>query len=537
MGDSWQIWLSDAVLMARVAGVAACLLLAALIWLWMSRRSLARLHDDNRRLGQDLGARADELARNHAALSDLQARHRDETEAARAHALRAGQAETRLEDRNNRLTELTGERDGLNDALYAARQSLARLETELAETRLAAAKDRERATHDLTQMRELREEMTRQFRLMADETLRVQGADMQKTHGEQLNALLNPFREQVQHFQRELRDRNRILDEEGARLREQIANIGHEAHALTRALKGDKQRQGAWGEMILERILEESGLERGIHYDTQSSWTDDDGRLWRPDVIVRMPQKKLLVVDSKVSLNDYEQAVNAGDDATRAVALKRHVEAIRAHITGLSAKGYDQLDDGAVDYVLMFIPIEGAFSEALRSDPGLASFAMDRRVGLTTPTTLMLTLRTVEHIWMVERRESNALEIARRAGQLYDKVAGFVDALENVGAHLGRASDAHRTAIDRLTRGNGNVIRQIEMLRELGARATKRISLDHDRGADEADAAGLPGPETETDDGAPQALTSQDDMAAGEGQPGTDGAQDDTGGGRRDQRA
>ncbi len=194
-----------------------------------------------------------------------------------------------------------------------------------------------------------------------------------------------------------------------------------------------------------------------------------------------MPQKKLLVVDSKVSLVAYEQEEKAEDDAARTAALKRHVESIRAHINGLSAKGYDQLDDGAVDYVLMFIPIEGAFSEAPRVDPCLASFAMDRRVGLTTPTTLMLTLRTVEHIWMVERRESNALEIARRAGQLYDKVSGFVDALDGVGTALGKATDAHRMAVDRLSRGNGNVIRQVEMLRELGARTTKRLAMDHDR--------------------------------------------------------
>ena len=412
-----------------------------------------------------------------------------ETLTGRDSALKLGQVETRLEDRAARLAELAEERDGLNDALYAARQAAARLETDLAQTRLAAEKDRERAEHDMAQLRELREEMTGHFRLMANETLRVQGADMQKTHGEQLNALLNPFREQVLHFQRELRDRNRILDEEGARLREQIANIGHEASALTRALKGDKQKQGAWGEMILERILEESGLERGLHYDIQSSWMDEDGRTWRPDVIVRMPQKKLLVVDSKVSLNAYEATVNAETEADRAAALKRHVEAVRAHITALSAKGYDQLDDGAVDYVLMFIPIEGAFSEALRVDPGLASFAMDRRVGLTTPTTLMLTLRTVEHIWTVERRESNALEIAKRAGQLYDKVAGFVDSLDEVGVALTKASNAHRTAVDRLSRGQGNVIRQVEMLRELGARTTKKLALDHDK----ADA--LPAPE------------------------------------------
>ena len=481
MGALPQTWLADPLIAGRIVAGLAALALIFILLFWRARRDLATDRAALERAGRELAQQGDLATRQERSLSEVQTRLDGALETARTEALRAGQAETRLEDRAARLTELSEERDGLNDALYAARQAMARLETDLAQARLAAEKDRERAEHDLAQIRELREEMTGQFRLMANETLRVQGADMQKTHGEQLNALLNPFREQVLHFQRELRDRNRILDEEGARLRDQIANIGQEANALTRALKGDKQKQGAWGEMILERILEESGLERGIHYDIQSSWTDEDGRTWRPDVVVRMPQKKLLVVDSKVSLIAYEQAVNAEDDATRTAALKRHVDAIRAHVTGLSAKGYDQLDEGAVDYVLMFIPIEGAFSEALRVDPSLASFAMDRRVGLTTPTTLMLTLRTVEHIWMVERRESNALEIARRAGQLYDKVAGFVDALDGVGAALGKATDAHRMAVDRLSRGNGNVIRQVEMLRELGARTTKRLAMDHDK--------------------------------------------------------
>ena len=485
MGGGFQAqlvaWLGDAAVMGRVLALLGAVLLVLVLLQWRSRRELAQARDGALQLSRDLAQRGDDLARQADQLADLTQRLDRETQAGRDSALRLGQVETRLEDRIARLSELSEERDGLNDALYAARQATGRLETDLAQARLGAEKDRERAAHDLAQLRELREEMTRQFRVMASETLRVQGADMQKTQGEQLNALLTPFREQVQFFQTELRDRNRILDEEGARLREQIANIGHEASALTRALKGDKQKQGAWGEMILERILEESGLERGLHYNIQSSWTDEEGRVWRPDVIVRMPQKKLLVVDSKVSLNAYEAAVNAETETDRAAALKRHVEALRAHVTALSAKGYDQLDDGAVDYVLMFIPIEGAFSEALRVDPGLASFAMDRRVGLTTPTTLMLTLRTVEHIWTVERRESNALEIARRAGQLYDKVAGFVESLDEVGAALAKAGNAHRTAVDRLSRGPGNVIRQVEMLRELGARATKKLAIDHDK--------------------------------------------------------
>ena len=330
--------------------------------------------------------------------------------------------------------------------------------------------------------------MTGQFKLLAAETLRVQQNDIQKAQGEQLTALLNPFREQVHRFQTELQSRNKVLDEEGARLREQIAflhkrseDISREAVNLTRALKGDKQRQGAWGEMVLERILEGSGLESGTHYDIQASWRDEDGKLWRPDVVVKMPRQKIMVIDSKVSLNDYEVSVNAEDPAEVQSALRRHVAAIRAHIVTLGDKGYHRMDDSSVDYVLMFIPIEGAFSDALRADPSLAGFALERGVGLTTPTTLMLTLRTVEHIWSVERRESNAMEIASRAGALYDKVAGFVDSMEAVGRALDQASRAHGQAVDRLSRGPGNVIRQVEMLRDLGARAQKQIAMDHDR--------------------------------------------------------
>lgn len=430
--------------------------------------------------------------------TDLQSRLTRLDEQARSQDLRIGQQEIRHEHQAARLAELIEERDGLTDALHQSRQEIARAERALAELRLGAQKDREAAEREIATLRELREEMSGQFKLMAAETLRLQGADMQKVQSEQLSALLTPFRDQVHRFQTELQARNKVLDEEGARLREQITflhqrseDISREAVNLTRALKGEKQRQGAWGEMVLERILETSGLEAGTHYETQASWRDEEGKLWRPDVVVKMPRDKIMVVDSKVSLNDYELYVNAEDAAERDAALRRHVAAMRNHITTLSDKGYHRMDDNSVDYVMMFIPIEGAFSEALRADPGLAGFALERGVGLTTPTTLMLTLRTVEHIWAVERRESNAMEIARRAGALYDKVAGFVDSMEAVGRALDQASRSHGQAMDRLTRGSGNVIRQVEMLRELGARTQKKIGLDHDGGA----LPGIEGPE------------------------------------------
>ncbi len=453
--DDAGAWLSD----MTVIGPALAVVLALLLW-WRGQVALSRMR-----------------VRATLAEDRLHEANLDRT-----------RAQTRAEAQDARLADLTEERDGLTDALHHARRQAAQLETSLAETRLRAEKDAEASAREVATLRELRAEMTQQFKLLSAETLRAQQDDLQRLQNDQLAALLTPFRDQVGRFQTELQARNKVLDEELARLREQILSlhnrseqISREAVNLTRALKGDKQQQGAWGEMVLERILEDSGLMAGTHYDLQSSWRDDDGKLWRPDVVVKMPRGKVMVIDSKVSLNDYEASVTLDDPAASAAALRRHVAAIRTHIATLSGKGYQRMDDNSVDYVLMFIPIEGAFSDALRADPALAAFAMERRVGLTTPTTLMLTLRTVDHIWAVERRESNALEIARRAGQLYDKVAGFVEAMDGVGRALDQANRAHGQAMDRLTRGSGNVIRQVEMLRSLGARASKQIDLDHDR--------------------------------------------------------
>ncbi|WP_347268859.1 DNA recombination protein RmuC [Paracoccus sp. (in: a-proteobacteria)] len=470
MTEFVQAWLADAKNL-RLALIAALLIaLLALVALWRQRRQTT-----------DALADADWRRR------ELQQRLEAEGARLQAETLTASRHESRAEALALRRQELVEERDGLSDALHRERQAVSRLERELAETRLGAQKDREAAERDITTLRALREEMTGQFRLMAHETLKSQGAEMQKTHGEQISALLTPFRDQVHRFQTELQARNKATDEERARLKEQIEylhkrseDISREAVALTRALKGDSQKRGAWGEMILERILEDSGLIAGTHYEVQGSRRDADGKLWRPDVIVKMPQKKLLVIDSKVSLNAYEEAVNAEDPPAREAALRRHVASMRTHVAQLAGKGYQALDEGSVDYVLMFIPVEGAFSEALRVDPDLARHAMEHRVGLATPTTLMLTLRTVDHIWTVERRESNAMAIAGRAGQLYDKLHGFVAAIEDVGTALDRAQKSHATAMDRLSRGSGNVIRQAEMLRELGARAQKRLALDHD---------------------------------------------------------
>jgi DNA recombination protein RmuC len=232
--------------------------------------------------------------------------------------------------------------------------------------------------------------------------------------------------------------------------------------------------------MILETILERSGLREGQEYEKQAHRTDSDGGRLRPDVVVRIPGDKTLVIDSKVSLSAYSEAVNSDDPGAVSLARRRHVLAIRNHILGLSAKAYQLAEGSTVDYVIMFVPIEGALSEALREDGGLTEYALDRHITIATPTTLMMALRTVAHVWAVERRNSNAELIAKRAGLLFDKVAGFVSNMEKVGKGLGTAQTAYEGAMGQLQRGPGNVLSQIGMLKSLGAKTTKEVGLDYD---------------------------------------------------------
>ena len=263
-------------------------------------------------------------------------------------------------------------------------------------------------------------------------------------------------------------------------LSQRSESISQEAVALTRALKSDQQKQGAWGEMILESILERSGLREGIEYETQAHRTGGEGERLRPDVVVNIPGGKTLVIDSKVSLVAYSDAVNAETEEQALTARKRHISSLRGHIKGLSAKDYQNAENSSVDYVILFVPIEGALSEALREDGTLTEYALEQNITIATPTTLMMALKTVANVWNVERRNQNAEVIAERAGRLYDKVVGFVDNMENVGKRLEQAQDAYQGAFSQLSRGRGNVLSQVETLKSLGAKTTKAIGVDFD---------------------------------------------------------
>lgn len=459
--------------------------LGLLIILWILSATRASRH-----MREEQAARAQAEARAGEEIARLTARLAAGEEDRREAHVRAERLEETVAGLRDQIGALRQERGALQAALDSARSQAEGLRGELRVRETAAEKDRAAAEREIAQLRELREEMGQRFRELADESLRRQGEDAAKVQQERLAALLTPLKEHVGRFEEELRAVHRAADQERARLGEHIAmlhrrseEISQEAVALTRALKGDKQRQGAWGEMILERILEDSGLERGTHYLTQDSRLDAEGRRQRPDVVVRMPGGRQIIVDSKVSLVAYEAAVNAETPEERDRQLRAHLQALNAHVTGLSRKDYAATEAGAADYVLMFVPVEGALSEALRLQGDLTSQALARGVGIVSPMTLMVTLRMVENLWTVDRRERNAEEIAARAGALYDKLAGFVEAMNGVSLHLARAVGAHEEAMGRLSRGHGNLLGQADKLKKLGARTAKQIAHDFDEEA------------------------------------------------------
>lgn len=407
--------------------------------------------------------------------------------AARDGAL-AGERKAEIDRLNGDLSKLRARLDEEARKQQQMTGTIARLETAMADTHKAHEEK-------LAMLTGMRQDMESKFRELAQEALKTQGEAFAKSNIEKLDATLKPltkdvgsFREKLENIHREATKDRQDLETEIKNLSEQSAKISQEATDLTRALKGDRQKQGAWGEVILETILERSGLREGEEYEAQARRTNAEGNRMQPDVVVNMPGQKTLVIDSKVSLLAYTDAVNAETDAAFEAARKRHVASLRAHIDGLAGKGYQRAEGFTVDYVILFVPIEGAFAEAWHEDSGLTEYAVGKNIMIATPTTLMMALLTIKSVWDGERRSKNAEEIARRAGLLYDKVAGFVKNMKDVGEHLGKAQEAHQKAFGQLSRGRGNVLGQVETLKTLGAKTTQTtLGADFDdEGPEEA---------------------------------------------------
>ncbi len=320
-----------------------------------------------------------------------------------------------------------------------------------------------------------------QFENLAGKIFDDRSKQFTEHHKTSLDHIVTPLREQLGEFKQRIEtvydneNKDRIsLREEIVSLRRDTAQMNQEALNLTRALKGDKKAQGNWGEMILEKVLEKSGLRKGIEYETQGAFRDEDNRLFKPDVIVRLPENKDVVIDSKVSLLAYERYCSSEDDQERVLSLKQHTDAVREHIKGLSNKSYSDLKGlRSLDFVLLFMPIESAFIAAFQADERLFTDAFEHKIIVVTPTTLLATLRTIENIWRYERQNENARAIADKAGLVYDKIRGFVDDLDKLGKQLSTVNSTYDSVMNKLTQGNGNLIRQASSFVELGVKIKK----------------------------------------------------------------
>ena len=329
-------------------------------------------------------------------------------------------------------------------------------------------------------LRESNERMKVEFESLATKVLNAQGAQQRQS----LDVMLNPFREQIGDFRKRVEEVYRSDTKERASLLKEMQNlqsasnrINEEAENLTKALKGDNKIQGNWGELVLERILEDSGLRRDHEYFVQPSSRDEQGRVKRPDIVIRLPEGKDVVVDSKVTLVAYEQALSTEDEQARQVYLKQHVDAVRGQVKKLAEQDYDQLPDlRSLDFVLLFIPIESAFTLAMELDSKLFVDAFNKRIMLVSPTTLMMALRIIDNLWQVEKQNRNAQDIAQRAGALYDKLQGVVEEVDKLGKQIGTVQGTYDTLYGRLAGGRGNLVGQAEKLRELGAPVKKVIA-------------------------------------------------------------
>lgn len=391
-------------------------------------------------------------------------------------AARTQLVETALEDANAKLERLRSELGAAEREHADTRETLARSAEALAQTKRQEAEK-------IALLTDAQERLSERFKVLAEEVLGRHGQTFKAQNKEQLDGLLTPLKEQLSQFQQGLQATHLETAKARASLAEQIRalvsnnqTMTAETRNLTRALKGGAQAQGAWGEMVLSTILERSGLREGEEYVTQQSHSTEDGARLRPDVVVNLPDRKRLVIDSKVSLTAFTDFVNEAETEAKAAHLSRHLASMRAHIKELSAKRYQQLDAAGLDYVLMFVPIEGALVAALQTDPGLTGHAAELNVALCTPTTLMIALRTVANVWNVERRNQNAEAIADRAGKLYDKFVGFVDDLQAVGSQIDRTRTAYDGAMRKLSTGSGNLVRQVQMLEKLGAKTSKALN-------------------------------------------------------------
>jgi DNA recombination protein RmuC len=407
------------------------------------------------------------------------------------HAARASLQSQSITELGTRLEQSAKELERTQEQLDTTSDELAHVRDSYNTLREADARLEERSRGALRSAQEkiellqsAREQMTAEFNVLANRIFEEKSERIVQTNKTSLESTLGPLKAQLTDFKKKVEDvydretRDRVsLRSELEHLKSLNIQMSEDAINLTKALKGDKKTQGNWGEVVLERVLEQSGLRKGSEYDTQVALTAPDGSRRFPDVIIRLPDSKDVVVDSKMSLVDYEQYINAESEEDKAVFLQRHVSAVANHIASLSVKEYEKLDGiRSLDFVLLFIPIESAFVAAFDADPDLFKKAYDKQVIVVSRTTLLATLRTIQTLWRYEHQNRNAEKIAAQAGGIFDQFSLIVESLDEVGRSLGKANDAYDQVHKRLSTGRGNLVRRVQQLQDLGARTTKTLS-------------------------------------------------------------
>jgi DNA recombination protein RmuC len=374
------------------------------------------------------------------------------------------------------------EKEGIQQQLVQHRELLNQANSQITELEVRLSSEREMSEQKSQLFNQAREQLKQDFQHLANQIFEDKSANFKRDSRESMASILNPLREQLGDFKRkvedvydkETRDRQ-ALYQQIDHLKQLNQQMSQDTINLTQALKGDSKVQGNWGEVILERVLEESGLRKGHEYETQVSLTQE-GKRYQPDVIVRLPDEKDMIIDAKVSLTGYERYCSGNDSQGREQFLIEHVQSVRNHIRGLSQKSYEKLENvRTLDFVLLFIPVEGAFLLALEHDQNLFRYAFQRNIILVSPTTLLVTLRTVQNIWRFEHQNQNAQAIANRGAELYDKFVNFVESMDDLGKHLDRAQNAYDESYKRLSSGKGNLVNQAVALTKLGVNGKKKL--------------------------------------------------------------
>lgn len=382
---------------------------------------------------------------------------------------------------NRQIGELTAQNHRLEEINSALNSDNTRLKTE--------HDNLQRYTEEKIKfIEQSKNDMAIKFRDISSEIIRLQSSQINEAQKNNLSALLNPFREQLQSFKEEVNKANTESIKNKSSFDEQFKNLlqlnqalSSDAQNLTNALRGSKKMQGDWGEVELNRILEISGLQRNIDFYTQENFKNENNQNLRPDVVVKLPNNRSVIVDSKVSMNDYINYVNTEDEQQKLQHLQKHIQCIKNHIDELSAKEYQKLlKEEALDYVVIFIPIESAFAAAIKEDSTLYDYAYKKNIALTTPSSLLPILRTVENLWQIENRNKYVQKIAEVGGSLYDKLANFVEDMQKIDKSLTGARQNYEMAISKLANGKGNALSLATRLKDYGAKANKHINIEFD---------------------------------------------------------